>query len=384
MKKICYVVTIPLTIRVFFVEQLQYLALNGWDVTVICSFDKELSDILGSDIHYIPVGMSRGLSLINIIHSIKELLRIFRDEQFNIVQYSTPNAAFASSIASWLSGIKVRNYHQMGLRFEGSDGFFRILLKMMEKITCILSTHIECVSPSGLKAALKYGLFPAKKGVVIWNGSSGGVNLQRFNIDCKNRWRSEIRRSFKLSEETLVIGFVGRVTKDKGINELLEAFRIISTNQINISLLIIGDLEVNHGLDFNLLSWAKRNNSIKWKTHVLDIEKYYSCLDVLVLPSHREGFGNVIIEASAMGVPVLVSNIPGPRDAMVERITGLVFDVKNVDSLILKIEEMYDSDFRNNCSSNAVKYVVNNFDSRVLCEKILERKEKLLENRKYE
>lgn len=116
MKKICYVVTIPLTIRSFFIPQLQYLAEHGFDVFVICSDDGKIKEELGDTITYIPIDIPRGLSVGGSLKAIKELRRVFKREQFDLIQYSTPNAALYSSIAAKAVGCKVRNYHLMGFR----------------------------------------------------------------------------------------------------------------------------------------------------------------------------------------------------------------------------------------------------------------------------
>ena len=165
MKKICYVVTVPITIRAFFVPQLQYLAEHGFEVHVICSEDDGLQELLGEKIKYIPLNMPRGISVGGTIKAIKQkLTRIFKREKYDLVQYSTPNAAFNASIASKISEIKIRNYHLMGLRYEGDQGIKRTVLKTMEKISCKLSTHIECVSNSNMEIALIKQYIPTKQG----------------------------------------------------------------------------------------------------------------------------------------------------------------------------------------------------------------------------
>lgn len=215
MKKICYVVTIPITIRAFFIPQLKYLADNGFDVTVICSNDEKLQEELGQDIKYLPVNIPRGISFKDSIITVRKLIKIFRKEKFDLVQYSTPNAALYSSIAAKIVGVKVRNYHLMGYRYLGANGIGKKILKLIEKITCRLSTNIECVSRSNLELGIKEKVFNGDKATVVWNGSTGGVDLNRFDYSKRELWRMDVRRELGILENDFLFGFVGRITKDK-------------------------------------------------------------------------------------------------------------------------------------------------------------------------
>lgn len=375
MKKICYVVTIPLTIRAFFIPQLHFLADNGYEVTVICSKDDELQSELGDKVKFIPVNIPRGINPLGMIKAITVLRKIFSREKFDIVQYSTPNASLCAAIAASISNIECRNYHLMGFRYLGANGIMRSVLKTLEKITCSYSTTIECVSKSNLKLGIEEKVFSADKASVVWNGSTGGVDLKRFDISNKELWRKQIRCELQLDENDLLFAYVGRITRDKGIDELLEAFFSLD---VEAKLLIIGSDE---GVDtLNKTLWDKAVNSENVIIHhqVDDVEKYYACSDVLVLPSYREGFGNVIIEAAAMGVPAIVSDIPGPIDAVVEGKTGYICQCKDFKSILEAMNRIIKNNDYLLMSQNAYDFALKNFDSKVLCEKILERKINLL------
>ena len=220
MKKICYVVTIPLTIRAFFIPQLRYLSDNGFDVTVVCGDDGIIAKELGSGIHFHGVDMPRGVSFFSSIKAVSQLKSFFKEQKFDLIQYSTPNAALYASIAAKAAGCKVRNYHLMGNRFLGSKGIGKQILKLMDKTACRLSTSIECVSRSNLELGAREGVYPKEKANVVWNGSSGGVDLKRFDISKREGWRSSLRGELGYSEDDFVFGFAGRITRDKGMNEL--------------------------------------------------------------------------------------------------------------------------------------------------------------------
>ena len=371
-------VTVPITIRSFFVPQLQYLADNGFEVHVICSEDDGLQALLGEKIKYIPLNMPRGISVGGTITAIRKLIRIFKREKYDLVQYSTPNAAFNASIASKVAKVKIRNYHLMGLRYEGDHGIKRTILKTMEKISCRLSTHIECVSNSNMEIALKDKIFSREKATVVWNGSTGGVDLERFDISKKIQWRREIREKYKIKSEKIVFGFVGRITRDKGINELFGAFQNLLLEAPNSVLMLVGDFEGEEDLKQEKLHWAKESKNVIFVSSVQDIEKYYAALDILILPSYREGFGNVVIEAEAMGVPVIVSAIPGPIDAMQDEVTGLQSKLKDQNDLYEKMERLLEENVRKSYSTEARKFVEESFDSKILCNKIYQRKRELL------
>ena len=378
MKKICYVTTIALSVRAFLIPQLKFLAQNGYDVTVICSPDETLQDELGESAKFLPVKIVRGVSPFTLKKSIMELKKIFEENNFDIVQYLTPNASFVASIAAKLAKIKVRNYYQVGFRYLGAKGVFRYILKLLEKITCDNSTHIECVGPSNIEQGIREKFFTREKACVVWNGSAGGVDLTRFDINKKELWRSKIREELGYANDDFVFGFVGRVTRDKGVNELLSAFLPLSEKA---KLLVVGPAEGVDTLNKELFEKAKENDNILFHDAVSDVEKYYAAIDVLVLPSYREGFGMVIIEAAAVGTPAIASNIPGPVDAVDPDKTAKLVEVKNVTSLRDAMEEFLDNkNLANEMSENAYNFVLNHFDSEKLNEKILERKNMLLKD----
>lgn len=374
MKKICYVVTIPGTIESFFIPQLRYLSENGYSVTVVCAYSDSLQIQLGGKVIFHSIDIPRGISFAGSVKAIQELTAFFKLEQFDLIQYSTPNAAFYASIAAKAAGCKLRNYHLMGLRYLGAHGISRMILKTLEKIACYNSTSIECVSKSNMQMGIREGLFPPDKVTVVWNGSSGGIDLERFDFAKRQQWRSEVREELGYSDSDFVYGFVGRITRDKGINELLEAYFSLHTDA---KLFLIGRTEDAQTLNAELLEKARKHPNIQFHDSVTDIERYFAAVDVLLLPSYREGFGNVIIEAGAMGTPAIVSDIPGPTDAIDRDKTALVVPVKDAAALAEAMKQIRSMDYIA-MGQYAAQFAKEKFDSNVLCEKILERKQFLL------
>lgn len=377
MKKICYVTTISATVQSFLVQPIKYLLENtDWEITVICNNDFQIREWLPEEVQYIPVSMKRGISLGGVGATLK-MAKVFRKEKFDMVQYSTPNAALYASIASKLTGMKIRKYHLMGFRYLGFSGMRQWLFKTIEKTVCKLSTDIECVSHSNLELGCKAGIFPKEKASVLLYGSSAGVDLSQFDISQKAWWRKELREEYGYSDDDCVFGYMGRITKDKGLNELFSAF--LQLEDTGAKLFIAGAEDANSGMDHNIMVAVKNSDNVTFRGYVNDIQRYFAMLDVLVMPSYREGFGNIVIEAQAMGIPVIVSDIPGPTDAMVSGKTGLTIPVKDTDALRQAMEKMKsDAVLRVEMGAQGRCFVEERFDQKKLCEAILQDRKKML------
>lgn len=187
MKKVCMITTVSLTLKVFVVETAKYLHKQcGYDVTLICDNDEEFKISLPNYIHYIPVHMARGVD-ISGIKSIVDFIKIFRNEKFDMVQYSTPNAACYASIAARIAKVPVRLYCQWGIRYVGMDGVSRKIFKVIEKVVCRNSTDIRAVSPMNKAFAVSEGLYPEERAIVVGKGGTIGVDMQRYEISKKDR-----------------------------------------------------------------------------------------------------------------------------------------------------------------------------------------------------
>lgn len=379
MKKICFISTIPLTLKTFVLKTAIYLHEHtDWDISFICSEDPEFAAELPDFIHYLPVPMERGISLSGI-KSMILMKEIFVKEKFDLIQYSTPNASLYASLAGKLSGIPIRLYCQWGMVYVGFSGIKRQIFKIVEKIVCKLSTWIEPDSISNLNFAHEEKLYPKTKGSVIWNGSACGIDLKKFNISQKAQYRKNIREKYNFTEESFVYGFVGRITKDKGINELLTAFKQIYESNPNAYLMMVGATENDSTVDEKLFLWSKECDRVIYIGFTNVVEQYLSAMDTYILPSYREGFGMGVVEAEAMGVPVIVTDIPGPVDAMKKNETGIIVKKGNVKELLNAMNTMYeDEDVRKKYSRNAQNFVRYKFEQKRLFEEILLDRKRLL------
>lgn len=338
MKKICFITTIPITVKAFLQKQISLLQNEKFDITVICADAQELSDVLDPKVTLIALPFKRGADILGIIPNIYRLYRIFKKEQFDIINYLTPNASFYSCIAGRIAKGKNLIYSQCGLRYIALSEPARSIFRMIEKITCRLSDEVQPVSASMMEFCIQENFYSPKKASMIGHGSSCGVDLKRFDVTKKEQWRKEIRKENKIDEGVFVIGFVGRITADKGINELLTACKSILNK--NVILWLVGPFDDMRSIDSNLSAWAANCPFVKHTSFVNDVERYYAAFDLFVLPSYREGFGNVSIEAQAMKVPCLVTDILGLKDTIVPGSTGELVKVKSADNLKFMLQKL--------------------------------------------
>lgn len=379
MKKICFISTIPLTLKTFVLRTAIYLHENtDWDISFICSDDANFAKELPEYIHYFPVSMERGIS-ISGIKAMMQMKKIFIREKFDLIQYSTPNASLYAALAGKLAGIPIRLYCQWGMVYVGFKGIKRQVFKFVEKSVCSLSTWIEPDSISNLEFAHEENLYPIRKGSVIWNGSACGVNLEKFDISKKMKYRETIRKKFGLSEDSFVYGFVGRITRDKGINELLSAFKTIYENNHEVYLMMVGSTENDSTVDTMLFAWSKKCDHVIYTGFTDVVEQYLSAMDTYILPSYREGFGMGVVEAEAMGVPVIVSDIPGPVDAMNKNETGFVIKKGSTKALLDAMNQIYENkQMREEYGRNAYYLASTKFEQKELFRRILLDRKKLL------
>lgn len=335
MKKICFVTTVSLTMRVFVVETAKYLHEQlGWDVTLICNRDEEFAATLPEYLHYIPVLMNRGIDK-TALRSIRDFVRVFRREKFDMVQYSTPNAACYASIAAKIAKVPVRLYAQWGIRYTGLSGITRKIFRAIEKMVCSKSTIVKAQSPLNRQFAIDEGLCPADKISVVGYGGTIGVDLDDLDIEKKQLWRSEIRSRYGLSEEDFVFGFSGRITVDKGCRELLAAFREMVAEGKDGKLMIVGPVDEDCGVDKDLIAWANASDRVILTGSVPgeEMKKYYSTMDVLVHPTYREGFGMVLQEGGALGLPIITTKIPGASEVFADGESVCLVEARNKEQL---------------------------------------------------
>lgn len=376
--KICFVTTIHQTLKAFVLKTAQYIHENtAWDISFICNNDREWAADLPEYIHFYPVHMNRGASF--SLKTERQLIKIFKKEKYDLVQFCTPNASLYTAIAASKAHVPVRLYCQWGIAYVGFSGWKRKVFKLIERFVCSRATVVEPDSYSNLRFAVSEGLYKKEKGRVIWNGSACGIDIKKFDVSHREQYRQITRNELGISEDAFVFGFVGRVKKDKGMLELLGAFRKMQGTTSNIYLILVGSDERMVETENDLYHWADENSSIVFAGHTNRVEQYLSAMDCYVLPSYREGFGLSVVEAEAMGLPVIVTDIPGPIDAMEEGKTGVVVPKKDTEALYEAMVDLYEDEQKRVVFGNAgPAFAKENFEQQELFSRILEDRKELI------
>lgn len=228
------------------------------------------------------------------------------------------------------------------------------------------------------ETSIRNNIYKKEKASVIWNGSACGVDLRKYELNRKTEWREEVREKFNIDDRAFVFGYCGRITRDKGINELLTAFREVLT-QRNAYLMLIGGYDNAFSINQSLLSWAKSCPNVIFTGRTNTVPKFYSALDVFTSLSYREGFGLVVIEAAAMEVPGIVSDALGQRDTIQDHISGLSVRTKNVEDVINAMVYCIDNPTKmREMGLRARKIVEEKYEQSLLFEKLAEHRNSLI------
>ena len=369
--RLCIVVTVPISIIYFNGKQIDFLTDKGFDVTIITSPDKKIEQFISKNAHLLYAPLTRAVSPIKDFFALIKVFNHIRKGAFDIVQYSSPKAALLASMAAWICRVRVRLYLMWGLYYVGQKGFKRLFLKLLEKIVCFFSSHVSPDSNGNLRFAAEEGLCPISKMSVVGNGSANGVDLERFHPQRLQSKGEAIRNHLCIPKDALVLGFVGRLRRDKGTNELVQAFMGLKEKDRKLYLLLVGPQE-NTRFEYEpeVYTALFQEERIILVGYQECPEYYMAAMDIFVSPSHREGFGVASIEASAMGLPVISTNIPGPCDAVLNNKTGILVSVNAVLKLQKAIETLVTDLLLRQSMGQAGMQWAKNFEQKLLWDKI--------------
>ncbi len=383
MPKLIRITTVPLSLKLLLTDQMKFMKDSGWEVIMVSADGREVNEVVkreGCEHRVIP--FTRKITPIKDLYCIWLLVKLFREENPDIVHTHTPKAGLLGMIAAVMAGIPIRIHTLAGLPYLLSANQKRRVLVAMEKLTFKACTELWPNSFSLKEFILAENLVDASKIKVIEDGSSNGVSLEAFDRrQLKENHLVAAMMRVAPSENDFIILAVGRLVKDKGIEDLVEAF--LNSKIVNKSkLVLLGSFEQ----DLNPLATEvirKINDHprivhIEWSDHV---SHYMAISDVLVHASHREGFPNVLLEAGAISCPIICSDIPGNTDLVNHQKTGLVYPVKDRQALkealefaFVKKEKMY------GFADNLYHEVVLKYNRPRLHRAILENYQRLLES----
>ncbi len=331
-QKLVRITTVPMALRYLLPGQMDFMQQQGYDVLMISADGKELPEVLAQEkCRHIVVPMTRKITPLQDLKCLWQLVKIFRKEKPDIVHSHTPKAGLLGMLAAFIARTPTRIHTVAGLPLMVETGFKHRLLKAIEKLTYSAATQVWPNSPSLYQYIMKEQLTRPSKLKLIGSGSTNGINTERFDpAKMQPHIMQQVKESINYQPELSYFLCMGRLVKDKGIVELINAFTALSLNQNNSRLILVGDFE--DGLD-PLPRHTKisiKNNPailhVKWTN---EVEYYMQLAHSFVFPSHREGFPNVLLQAGAMKLPIICSNIVGNKDIVKNNETGFVFDVAN-------------------------------------------------------
>jgi glycosyltransferase involved in cell wall biosynthesis len=301
--------------------RLRTLREAGFRVTLVSSPGVLLTRTAAQEgVEAVAIPMQRQISPVADLLSLARLWWLLFRLKPQMTEFSTPKAGLLGSVAAMLCRVPVRVYFLRGLKLETCTGLKRRILLVTERIASACSHAVLCNSDSLRNQALALSVAPAAKLCLLGSGSSNGVDVERFSPGPDSlRWRLEI------PADAPVVGFVGRMTRDKGLPELVEAFDSILASRPDVHLLLVGWFDASEdALGYDLRARIRKHPRIHATGYVADTAPYYRAMDVMVLPTWREGFPNVVLEAAATGIPVITTLATGSRDAVVPEVTGLL------------------------------------------------------------
>ena len=342
MKKLIRVTTVPLSLDKLLDGQLSYMS-NHFDVTAISSDNKYLEQCaLKENVDYYHLEMSRRITPINDLISLIKFTKYLIKTKPLIVHSHTPKAGIISMLSARIANVPIRLHTVGGLPLLESTGVKRKLLFFVEKLTYTCATNIYSNSVGLFDYILENKLLKKKKIKILANGSTNGIDTNYFSNDNISEFtKAELKETLGISKDDFVFVFVGRMVGDKGINELVLAFKRFLTYNSNAKLLLVGHEENDlDPLKKTTLFEINSNQSIISVGYQNDIRPYLSISNSLVLPSYREGFPNVVMQAGAMGLPSIVTNINGCNEIIIDNINGLLIDSKNTNAIEKAMNKM--------------------------------------------
>lgn len=375
MNTLIRITTIPLSLEKLLEGQLNFMQ-DHYRVLAVASNEEKLSE-LGRTIgvETFTVDMTRKITPFQDLKSVFQLYQLFKKEKPLIVHTHTPKAGVAGMLAAKMAGVPIRLHTVAGLPLLEAKGPTRKMLETVEKITFASATKVYPNSHRIKEFLVENNFGPSEKFKVIGKGSSNGIDTLYFDPDkYTNEDRQMFRKELNIPEDHLVYVFVGRLVRDKGINELVEAFQELNKEFPNSSLLLVGPYEA--GLDplkQTTLEMIKTNSHIHEVGYQDDVRPFLACSDVLAFPSYREGFPNVVLQAGAMGLPSIVTDINGCNEIIQEDLNGTIIPVRDEAALYDSMKMMIlKKDWREKMKENARKMVQDHYERDVIWKAILE------------
>lgn len=373
-KKLIRVSTVPESLLILLRNQLKFLN-NHFEVIGIASPGEELDLVsVNEKIRVIPLSMHRRINVFQDCISIIKMYKILKKEKPFIIHSITPKAGLVTMTAGFFAGVPHRIHTFTGLIFPSREGIMRIILMNVDRLICSFATIIIPEGAGVRNDLIKFNI--TRKNInVIANGNVNGIDLEYFKLENATIKEAELLKSkIGIKQEDIVFTFIGRIVVDKGIIELMEAFKELLYELKNIKLLIVGTYEKLDPLPDRTVKIINDHSEIIKVAFQNDIRPYLALSNVLVLPSYREGFPNVVLQAGAMNLPCIVTDVNGCNEIIKDSINGIIIPPKNIAklkeammSLVLNPEERF------NMSLNAREMIVKRYDQKFVWSELLKK-----------
>ncbi|MGM0899169.1 MAG: glycosyltransferase family 4 protein [Bacillota bacterium] len=353
--------------------QLHEMEVRGYEVKALTSegsYARIFEEAEG--VRVLHVNMEREIAVKKDLESLLACIRVIRSEKPDIVNAGTPKAGLIVSLAACICRVPVRIYNVLGLRLETTSGIKRQILLRAEKIAAASSTHLLAVSPSLKQQIIELGIAPPEKIKILGHGSVNGFDLERFELDAEMKERvADLRKAYGWTGDELVIGSMGRITKDKGIDETVRAFTELNEQHPNLRLLIVGDYESGDAVSERTRETITENPHIVHEDYQMDPVPFYHLMDLFLFLTKREGFGNVSAEAALTGIPVIAADVTGARDTLLDGKTGYLVDPDNHQDVLGKLEKLIkDPVLREQLGAAGQEWVQQHFSNKTLWEEM--------------
>ena len=378
--KLFRISTVPMSLNLLLKGQLRFLN-EHFEVTAISGAGDDLEMVAkreGVKVH--PIVMHRPISLYQDIKSLWQLYLYFKKEKPTIIHSITPKAGLLSMMAGKLAGVPIRMHTFTGLIFPHKYGYMKRTLIIMDKILCRCATHVY-PEGKGVKEDLQRHNITNKPLKIIANGNVNGVDIDYYHPEAiSEEGKKKLRASLQIKEDDFVFVFVGRLVIDKGVRELVKAFDALSKHHQNIKLILVGPRENAHNPKKRAMFHSiHQNENIITVGFQDDVRPYYAVSNVLMLPSYREGFPNAVLQAGAMGLPSIVSDISGCNEIIEHEVNGLLVPKKNHQELQKAMEKiLVTPNFLESLQKNARNRVAESFDKSLVWKELKKEYEKAL------
>jgi len=387
--KLIRITTIPLSLKLLLKGQHRFMS-EHFEVIGVSSHGKELEEVKNDEeIQVIAIDMSRQITPIKDIKSLWSTYKLLKKEKPEIVHTHTPKAGIVGMLAAKLAGVPHRLHTVAGLPLMEVTGTKRSILDIVEKLTYASATKVYPNSKGLYEYILQNNYTRKSKLKVIGNGSSNGIDTLFFSPEQVSKSQKDLlKKQLNIEDSDFVFVFVGRLVGDKGINELVKAFSLVNKakdTQQNFKLLLVGPLEQElDPLPADTLNEIESNPDIINVGFQKDVRPYFAVSDVLAFPSYREGFPNVVMQAGAMGLPSIVSDINGCNEIIIDDKNGLIVPVKNTEKLKEAMQRMKsDTVYYQQLKMNARPMIESRYEQSVIWNALLSEYKKLLKEKEY-